>query len=132
MYFRDGNTRHVGSQSPNFDESSVRAAQILKCSAVAIGAQHRVVASGITIGERALLGANAGIGISIGDDCVVEAGLYVTAGTKVTLDDGQVVKARELSGQDDLLFLRDSVNGAVIARNRRGARVELNSELHAN
>ena len=86
----------------------------------------------IRLGERCLLGANSGVGISLGDDCVVEAGLYVTAGTKVALPDGKVVKARELSGQNDLLFLRDSQTGAVIARNRRGAKVELNSELHAN
>ncbi|MBB1482301.1 2,3,4,5-tetrahydropyridine-2,6-dicarboxylate N-succinyltransferase [Tessaracoccus sp. MC1865] len=86
----------------------------------------------IRLGERCLLGANSGVGISLGDDCVVEAGLYITAGTKVTLDDGAVVKARELSGQNDLLFLRDSVQGKVIARHRRGQKVELNSALHAN
>ncbi|MBB1509546.1 2,3,4,5-tetrahydropyridine-2,6-dicarboxylate N-succinyltransferase [Tessaracoccus sp. MC1756] len=86
----------------------------------------------IRLGERCLLGANSGVGISLGDDCVVEAGLYITAGTKVTLDDGAVVKARELSGQNDLLFLRDSVQGNVIARHRRGQQVELNSALHAN
>lgn len=86
----------------------------------------------ISLGERCLLGANSGIGISLGDDCVVEAGLYVTAGTKVTLVDGKVVKARELSGQNDLLFLRDSVHGNVLVKNRRGAKVELNSELHKN
>ena len=86
----------------------------------------------IRLGERCLLGANSGVGISLGHDCVVEAGLYVTAGTKVTLADGSVVKARELSGQDDLLFLRDSVTGAVLARHRRGAKVSLNSALHAN
>jgi 2,3,4,5-tetrahydropyridine-2-carboxylate N-succinyltransferase len=63
---------------------------------------------------------------------VVEAGLYVTSGTKVTLSDGGIVKARELSGQDDLLFLRDSVHGSVIVRHRRGSKVELNSALHAN
>lgn len=86
----------------------------------------------ISLGERCLLGANSGVGISLGHDCVVEAGLYLTAGTKVTLEDGTVVKARELSGQDDLLFLRDSVNGAVRARHRRGSKVSLNSELHDN
>ncbi|MCG6566810.1 2,3,4,5-tetrahydropyridine-2,6-dicarboxylate N-succinyltransferase [Tessaracoccus sp. ZS01] len=86
----------------------------------------------IRLGERCLLGANSGVGISLGDDCVVEAGLYITAGTKVTLDDGAVVKARDLSGQNDLLFLRDSVQGKVIARHRRGQKVELNSALHAN
>ncbi|GAB3817518.1 2,3,4,5-tetrahydropyridine-2,6-dicarboxylate N-succinyltransferase [Tessaracoccus terricola] len=86
----------------------------------------------IHIGERCLLGAEAGIGISLGDDCVVEAGLYVTAGTKVTLADGRVVKARELSGQNDLLFLRDSVSGTVLAKSRHGAPVTLNADLHAN
>ena len=86
----------------------------------------------ISIGERCLLGANAGIGIALGDDCVVEAGLYITAGTKVTLPDGSVCKALELSGQDGLLLLRNSVTGAVEARPRRGKGVELNSALHAN
>ena len=86
----------------------------------------------IRLGERCLLGANSGVGISLGDDCVVEAGLYVTAGTKVKLPDGEIVKARQLSGQNDLLFLRDSQTGAVLARNRRGSKVELNSELHSN
>ena len=87
----------------------------------------------ISLGERCLLGANAGLGISLGDDCVVEAGLYLTAGTRVTLDDGAVVKAVELSGRSGLLFRRDSVSGAVHALPRtEGARVELNSALHAN
>ena len=86
----------------------------------------------VTIGERCLLGAQSGIGISLGDDCVVEAGLYVTAGTKVTLPDGGVVKARELSGQSALLFLRDSISGTVLAKPRHGQKVELNAALHAN
>lgn len=86
----------------------------------------------ITIGERCLLGAESGIGISLGDDCVVEAGLYVTAGTKVTMPDGSIVKAAELSGRSGLLFLRDSVSGAVVARTRKGGGVELNADLHAN
>lgn len=86
----------------------------------------------ISLGERCLLGANSGIGIPLGDDCVVEAGLYVTAGTKVKLDDDTIVKARELSGQNDLLFLRDSQSGRVVVRHRRGSRVSLNSELHSN
>jgi 2,3,4,5-tetrahydropyridine-2-carboxylate N-succinyltransferase len=86
----------------------------------------------VRIGERCLLGANAGIGISLGDDCVVEAGLYVTAGTRVTLPDGQVVKAMELSGQPGLLFIRNSVSGAVEVRGRKGATVELNAALHSN
>jgi 2,3,4,5-tetrahydropyridine-2-carboxylate N-succinyltransferase len=86
----------------------------------------------ISIGKRCLVGANAGTGISLGDDCVVEAGCYVTAGTKVTLDDGRVVKGRDLSGSSGLLFLRDSVTGAVRALPRAGKTVELNAALHAN
>jgi 2,3,4,5-tetrahydropyridine-2-carboxylate N-succinyltransferase len=87
----------------------------------------------ISVGRRCLIGANAGIGISLGDDCVVEAGLYVTAGTKVTVDDGTVLKARELSGIDGVLFRRDSVTGTVQAVRREGvAGVELNAALHAN
>jgi 2,3,4,5-tetrahydropyridine-2-carboxylate N-succinyltransferase len=86
----------------------------------------------ITVGERCLLGANSGLGIPLGDDCVVEAGLYVTAGTKITLPDGQVVKAVELAGQDNLLFLRNSVTGAVQVKARRGVGIELNSALHSN
>ena len=85
----------------------------------------------ITIGERCLLGAESGLGISLGDDCVVEAGLYVTAGTKVQLD-GQTVKASSLSGQSGLLFRRNSTTGAVEALRRAGTGVELNAALHAN
>jgi len=98
------------------------------------GGTHRV-----SIGERALLGANSGIGISIGDDSVVEAGLYVTAGTKVVLvgeaptADGhpRTVKAAELSGQPGLLFRRNSLTGAVEVLRRNGTGVELNAALHA-
>jgi 2,3,4,5-tetrahydropyridine-2-carboxylate N-succinyltransferase len=86
----------------------------------------------ISIGKRCLLGANGGTGISLGDDCVVEAGLYVTAGTKVTLPDGTTVKARDLSGQPGLLFIRNSVTGAVEARPRKGEGITLNEVLHAN
>ena len=86
----------------------------------------------ISIGERCLLGANAGVGIALGDDCVVEAGLYLTAGTKVTLPSGDVVKARTLSGENGLLFIRNSVTGAVEMRRRQRSGVELNAELHAN
>ncbi|MFY1634050.1 2,3,4,5-tetrahydropyridine-2,6-dicarboxylate N-succinyltransferase [Solwaraspora sp. WMMB335] len=86
----------------------------------------------IRIGERSLLGANAGIGICLGDDCVVEAGCYITAGAKVTLPDGRVVKARDLSGVDGLLFWRNSVTGALEARPRTGAGIQLNAALHAN
>jgi 2,3,4,5-tetrahydropyridine-2-carboxylate N-succinyltransferase len=86
----------------------------------------------VSIGKRCLLGANSGTGISLGDDCVVEAGLYVTAGTKVTLPGGSVVKARELSGQSCLLYLRNSFTGAVEARPRQGAGITLNEVFHAN
>jgi 2,3,4,5-tetrahydropyridine-2-carboxylate N-succinyltransferase len=86
----------------------------------------------ISIGKRCLIGANAGVGISLGDDCVVEAGCYVTAGSKLTLPDGTVVKASELSGQSGLQFWRNSVTGALEARPRTGGRVELNAALHAN
>lgn len=86
----------------------------------------------ISIGERCLLGANSGVGISLGDDCLVEAGLYVTAGTKIALPDGRVVKGAELSGVSNLLFLRNSTTGAVEARPRQGQQVELNAALHAN
>ncbi|MDO5367213.1 2,3,4,5-tetrahydropyridine-2,6-dicarboxylate N-succinyltransferase [Kocuria sp.] len=90
----------------------------------------------ITLGQRCLLGANAGVGISLGDDCVVEAGLYVTAGTRVTLlearAESRVVKASELSGISNLLFRRNSTNGAVEALPREGGAIELNPALHAN
>ncbi|KQR49477.1 2,3,4,5-tetrahydropyridine-2,6-dicarboxylate N-succinyltransferase [Microbacterium sp. Leaf161] len=98
------------------------------------GGAHRV-----SIGSRTLLGANAGIGISLGDDCVVEAGLYVTAGTKVVLLDApatpdggrKTVKGAELSGQNGLLFRRNSLSGAVEAVRRAGVGVTLNEALHA-
>jgi len=87
----------------------------------------------ISVGERCLIGANAGIGISLGDRCIVEAGLYVTAGTVVTLPDGTRSKARDLSGADDLLFRRNSTTGAVEVLAREGTWQEgLNAALHAN
>ncbi len=86
----------------------------------------------IRVGERCLVGANAGLGISLGDDSVVEAGLYVTAGTRVTLPDGAVVKALELSGRDGLLLRRNSQSGAVEALARGGDWGGLNTALHAN
>jgi 2,3,4,5-tetrahydropyridine-2-carboxylate N-succinyltransferase len=86
----------------------------------------------ISIGERCLLGANSGLGISLGDDCVVEAGLYLTAGARVTLPDGEVVKARELSGASGLLFRRNSQSGAIEVVPRSGTWGGLNAALHAN
>src|SRR5690348_12398872 len=85
----------------------------------------------ISLGERCLIGANGGVGISLGDDTVVEAGLYVTAGTKVVVE-GKVVKARELNGISGAVFRRNSATGAVEVVPRTGSGVELNSILHAN
>ncbi|WP_436702356.1 2,3,4,5-tetrahydropyridine-2,6-dicarboxylate N-succinyltransferase [Nocardioides sp. BYT-33-1] len=90
----------------------------------------------IAVGQRCLLGANAGIGISLGDDCVVEAGCYVTAGTKVTVlepgKDARVVKAAELSGASNVLYRRNSVSGAIEAVPWQGEGIALNAALHAN
>jgi 2,3,4,5-tetrahydropyridine-2-carboxylate N-succinyltransferase len=86
----------------------------------------------VTIGERCLLGANAGIGISLGDDCIVEAGLYVTAGTVVIDPSGSPVKARLLSGQSGLLYRRNSLTGAVEVLARSGSWGGLNADLHKN
>jgi 2,3,4,5-tetrahydropyridine-2,6-dicarboxylate N-succinyltransferase len=86
----------------------------------------------ISVGERCLIGANAGIGISLGDDCVVEAGLYVTAGTKVVLPDGSTAAARTLSGRNGILLRRNSISGAVEALSRTGEGIALNAELHTN
>lgn len=86
----------------------------------------------ISVGERALIGANAGIGISLGDDSVVEAGTYITAGSKITLPDGDIVKGRDLSGVPNLLFRRNSVTGALEAAPRTGSWGGLNAALHAN
>jgi 2,3,4,5-tetrahydropyridine-2-carboxylate N-succinyltransferase len=87
----------------------------------------------VRIGKRSLLGANAGVGISLGEDCVVEAGLYITAGTKVTFAGG-VQKAKELSGRSSLLFIRNSLTGVIEVKQRslHTAGVELNSSLHKN
>ncbi|MDR2294585.1 MAG: 2,3,4,5-tetrahydropyridine-2,6-dicarboxylate N-succinyltransferase [Microbacterium sp.] len=93
------------------------------------GGSHRV-----SIGSRTLLGANAGIGISLGDDCVVEAGLYVTAGSKIVLTEGgnsTTVKGSDLSGRDGLLYRRNSLTGAIEAVARAGVGVTLNEALHA-
>jgi 2,3,4,5-tetrahydropyridine-2,6-dicarboxylate N-succinyltransferase len=85
----------------------------------------------ISVGRRCLLGANSGLGISLGDDCVIEAGLYLTAGTIVTLPDGQQAKARDLSGQSGLLFRRNSITGSVEASIRPGTWGSLSTDLHA-
>ncbi len=86
----------------------------------------------ISIGEKTLLGANSGCGISLGDNCVIEAGTYITAASKVRLPDGEIVKAAALSGGHNLLFRRNSLDGALEAINRTGTWGGLNSVLHAN
>ncbi|MEV6008998.1 2,3,4,5-tetrahydropyridine-2,6-dicarboxylate N-succinyltransferase [Streptomyces sp. NPDC051976] len=86
----------------------------------------------VSVGRRCLLGAESGLGIALGDDCVIEAGLYVTAGTRVTLPDGQVVKALELSGADNLLFRRNSTSGRVEVLQRTGSWGGLNAALHSH
>lgn len=86
----------------------------------------------ISIGERCLIGANAGVGISLGDECVIEAGCYITGGSKVTLPDGAVTKAKELSGANGLLFRRNSQSGALEVVQRTGSWGGLNAALHHN
>ncbi|HEY4898367.1 MAG TPA: 2,3,4,5-tetrahydropyridine-2,6-dicarboxylate N-succinyltransferase [Candidatus Nanopelagicaceae bacterium] len=86
----------------------------------------------ISIGERCLLGANSGLGISLGNDCVIESGTYITAGSKLTLPDGAVVKARELSGASNLIFRRNSQSGNLEVVPKVGGWSGLNSVLHAN
>src|SRR5882757_517730 len=86
----------------------------------------------VSVGERCLLGAESGLGIALGDDCVVEAGLYVTAGTRVTLPDGKIAKAVELSGADNLLFRRNSTTGKVEVLPRTGSWGGLNAVLHSH
>jgi len=86
----------------------------------------------ISVGEKCLIGANAGLGISLGDNCVIEAGLYLTAGSKVLLPDSKIVKAKELSGGNNLLFRRNSQTGAIEAQTRTGSWGGLNSVLHKN
>jgi 2,3,4,5-tetrahydropyridine-2-carboxylate N-succinyltransferase len=85
----------------------------------------------ISIGKNCLLGANSGLGIPLGDNCIIEAGLYLTSGTKVALYDGSIIKASELSNKDNLLFRRNSITGSVEAKNNE-LTIELNSELHNN
>jgi 2,3,4,5-tetrahydropyridine-2-carboxylate N-succinyltransferase len=86
----------------------------------------------ISVGEKCLLGANSGLGISLGNNCVIEAGTYITAAAKVKLPDGEVVKAGTLSGANDLLFRRNSISGGLEVVMRTGTWGGLNSVLHAN
>jgi len=129
---------HAGTLGTSMVEGRISAGVVVgKDSDIGGGASIMGTLSGggkevVSIGERCLLGANSGVGISLGDDCVVEAGCYVTAGTKVTLPDGTVVKAAELSGSDHVLFRRNSVTGAIEAVPWKAGRIELNAALHAN
>ena len=85
-----------------------------------------------SVGEGCLIGANAGIGISLGDNCVVEAGSYVTGGSKVKLPDGEIVKAKDLSGANNLVFWRNSVTGGLEVKPKTGQWEGLNAALHSN
>jgi 2,3,4,5-tetrahydropyridine-2,6-dicarboxylate N-succinyltransferase len=130
---------NAGTLGPSMVEGRISAGVVVGAeSDIGGGASIMGTLSGggkevIAIGEGCLLGANAGIGISLGDRCVVEAGLYVTGGTLVKLPDGGTAKARQLSGASDLLFRRNSSSGAVEVLAREGTWSEgLNAALHAN
>jgi len=132
---------NAGTEGPNMIEGRISAGVFIgKDSDLGGGSSTMGTLSGgnkeiISIGEGCLLGANAGIGISLGNDCTVEAGLYVTAGTKVTVLDAagenKVVKAIELSGKDDILYFRDSLSGKVCAKPNK-SKFKLNKVLHDN
>ena len=132
---------NAGTEGPNMIEGRISAGVFVgKNSDLGGGSSTMGTLSGgnkevISIGEKCLLGANAGIGISLGNNCTVEAGLYVTAGTKVTIlnksGEGKVLKAIELSGKDDILYFRDSLSGKVCARPNKGE-FKLNKALHDN
>jgi 2,3,4,5-tetrahydropyridine-2-carboxylate N-succinyltransferase len=129
---------NAGTLGPSMVEGRISAGVVVGAdSDVGGGASIMGTLSGggkevVSIGSGCLLGANSGIGISLGDRCVVEAGCYVTAGSRVTLPDGSVVKARELSGRNGLLFRRNSVTGALEAVPRDSDWGALNAALHAN
>jgi len=130
---------NAGTEGPNMIEGRISAGVFVnKNSDLGGGSSTMGTLSGgnkqvISIGERCLLGANAGIGISLGNDCTVEAGLYITAGTKVTVleEKEQVVKAIQLSGKDAILYFRDSLSGKVCAKPNKG-NFKLNKVLHDN
>jgi 2,3,4,5-tetrahydropyridine-2-carboxylate N-succinyltransferase len=129
---------NAGTLGPSMVEGRISAGVIVGAdSDIGGGASIMGTLSGggkevVSIGSGCLLGANAGIGISLGNKCVVEAGCYVTAGSRVTLPDGSVLKARELSGREGLLFRRNSVSGALEAIPRDGDWGALNAALHTN
>lgn len=127
---------NAGTLGPSMVEGRISAGVIVGAgSDIGGGASIMGTLSGggteqITIGERCLLGANSGTGISLGDDCVVEAGLYLTAGSLIRLPDGDVVKAREMSGVSNMMFIRHAQTGAIEARVRNGSWGGLNAALH--
>ena len=129
---------NAGTEGPNMIEGRISAGVFIgKDSDLGGGSSTMGTLSGgnkevIKVGERCLLGANSGIGISLGNDCIVEAGLYLTAGAKVTvLENNKVLKALELSGKNGILYFRDSLSGKVCARPNKG-NFRLNEVLHDN
>ena len=129
---------NAGTEGPNMIEGRISSGVFVgKDSDLGGGSSTMGTLSGgnkekISIGQRCLLGANAGIGISLGDDCIVEAGLYITTGTKITLvEEEKIVKAIELSGKNDILYFRDSVTGKVCAKSNK-KKFKLNKTLHEN
>ena len=130
---------NAGTEGPNMVEGRISAGVFVKKNSdLGGGSSTMGTLSGgnkeiITVGENCLLGANSGIGISLGDNCTVEAGLYVTAGTKITLlnENDKIVKALELNGKSNMLYFRDSVSGKVCAKNKEDE-FKLNKVLQEN
>ena len=129
---------NAGTEGPNMIEGRISSGVFVgKDSDLGGGSSTMGTLSGgneekISIGQRCLLGANAGIGISLGDDCIVEAGLYITAGMKITLlEEEKIVKAIELSGKNNILYFRDSMTGKVCAKSNK-KKFKLNKTLHDN
>ena len=129
---------NAGTEGPNMIEGRISSGVFVgKASDLGGGSSTMGTRSGgneekISIGQRCLLGANAGIGISLGDDCIVEAGLYITSGMKITLvEEEKIVKAIELSGKNNILYFRDSVTGKVCAKSNKN-KFKLNKPLHDN
>ena len=129
---------NAGTEGPNMIEGRISSGVFVgKDSDLGGGSSTMGTLSGgneekISIGQRCLLGANAGIGISLGDDCIVEAGLYITSGMKITLvEEEKIVKAIELSGKNNILYFRDSVTGKVCAKSNK-KKFKLNKTLHDN
>lgn len=129
---------NAGTLGPSMVEGRISAGVLIGAhSDIGGGASIMGTLSGggkevITIGEKCLIGANAGVGISLGDSCIIEAGTYITAGAKITLPDGSIVKALALSGQSDLLFRRNSINGRLEVVPTNGVWNGLNPDLHSS